>query len=106
MMDEAINKGDGTGGVWEHLVPFGEGPVGGDDGARLLVTTRDELEEEVGMAVGVGEVADLVARISRGFLTSPTSPPRSLRHCERSTSSFAGPDTRINPDHLCSWNRD
>src|SRR5262245_50610472 len=60
MVDEAIDEGDNTGGVGEHLVPFGKGTVGGDEGARLLIAARDELEEEVGMAVGIGEVADLI----------------------------------------------
>src|SRR4029434_1037817 len=60
MMHETIDEGDHAGGVGEDLVPFGKGAVGGDDGARLLVAARDELEEEVGMAVGVGEIADLI----------------------------------------------
>src|SRR5215471_17385547 len=34
--------------------------VGGDEGARVLVAARDELEKQVGVAVGVGEVADLI----------------------------------------------
>jgi hypothetical protein len=60
MMDEAVDKGDDAGCVGEHLVPFSEGTVGGDEGARLLVAARDELEKQVGVAVGVGEVADLI----------------------------------------------
>src|SRR5215471_14335592 len=60
MMNEAIDEGDDAGSVGEHLVPFDERTVGGDDRARLLVAARDELEEEVGVAVGVGEVADLI----------------------------------------------
>src|SRR5215470_17611671 len=60
MMDEAIDEGDDAGSVGEHLVPFDERTVGSDERARLLVAARDELEEEVGVAVGVGEVADLI----------------------------------------------
>jgi len=36
------------------------GPVGGHHGAFVLVTSADEFEQEIGMAVGVGQVADLV----------------------------------------------
>src|SRR5262249_2833064 len=60
MMNEAIDEGDDAGSVGEHLVPFDERTVGGDERARLLVAARDELEEEVGVAVGVGEIADLL----------------------------------------------
>jgi len=35
--------------------------VGGeDDGAVVVVSTGDDLEEEVGVAIGIGEVSDLV----------------------------------------------
>src|SRR6516225_2871227 len=60
VMDEAIDKRDDAGGVGKDLSPFGKGPVGGDDGAGLLIAATDELEQEVGMTVGIGEVADLV----------------------------------------------
>src|SRR5262249_31223790 len=60
MMNEAIDEGDDAGSVGEHLVPFAERTVGGDDRARLLVAARDEFKKEVGVTVGVGEVADLI----------------------------------------------
>src|SRR5262249_57309417 len=60
MMNEAIDEGDDAGSVGEHLVPFDERTVGGDERARLFVAAGDELEEEVGVAVGVGKVADLI----------------------------------------------
>jgi hypothetical protein len=41
-------------------VPPGEGLVGGVDGGGALVAAVDDLEEEVGVAGVVGEVADLV----------------------------------------------
>ena len=60
VVDQAIDEGYDAGGVGEHLVPFGEGPVGGDDGALLLVAPIGQLEQQVGMAIGVGQVPDLI----------------------------------------------
>jgi hypothetical protein len=60
IVDEAVDQGDDAGGVGEDLVPFCERPVGGHDRALVLVAAADELEQQVGMAVGVGQVADLV----------------------------------------------
>jgi hypothetical protein len=57
---EAVDERDDTGGGGEDLAPFGEGAVGGDDGGVALVAPADEFEEQVGVAVGVGQVADLV----------------------------------------------
>src|SRR4051812_26011006 len=60
VVDEAIDQGDDAGGVGENLAPFGERAVGGDQRAPDLVAARDQLEHQVGVAVGVGEIADLV----------------------------------------------
>ncbi len=60
VVDEAVDQGDDAGGVGEDLVPFGEGAVGGDQGAFGLVAAADQFEQQVGVAVGVGEIADLV----------------------------------------------
>ncbi len=60
VVDEAIDERDDTGGVGKDLAPFGEGAVGGDEGGFVLVAPGDDLEEQIGMAVRVGEVTDLV----------------------------------------------
>jgi len=60
VVDEAVDQGDDTGGVGEDLAPFGKRAVGGDEGGLGLVAARDDLEEQVGVAVGVAEIADLV----------------------------------------------
>ena len=60
VVDQAIDQGDDAGGVWKDLAPFGEGPVGGDDRAVVLVPAADKLEQQVGMAIGIGEISDLV----------------------------------------------
>ena len=57
IVGEAIDQGDDASGVGEDLVPFGERTVRGYDGALLLVAAVGELEEQIGMAVGVREVA-------------------------------------------------
>ena len=60
VVHEAVDERDDTSGVGEDLASLGEGSVGGDQGGFLLVAARDDLEEQVGMVVGIGEVADLV----------------------------------------------
>ena len=47
MVDEPVDDRVADDRVLEHLVPFGEGPVGGDDHRPLLVPRRDDLEEHV-----------------------------------------------------------
>src|ERR1700679_3804309 len=60
-VQEPVDESDDAGGVGEDLGPLGEGLVGAqDDRARSLVATGDDLEEEVGVAAVVGEVADLI----------------------------------------------
>ena len=60
MVDEAVDQGDDTGGIGEDLAPFGEGAVGRDEGGLGLVAARDDLKEQIGVTVGVGQIADLV----------------------------------------------
>ena len=60
VVDQAVDQGDNACGIWKDLAPFGEGPVGGDDRAVVLVTATDEFEQQIGMAIGIGELADLV----------------------------------------------
>lgn len=61
VVDQPVDEGHDTGGVREHLIPFAKGFVGGqDDRALLLVTTGDDLKEQIGVTCVVGEVADLI----------------------------------------------
>jgi hypothetical protein len=53
VMDEAIDQRHDAGGVWENLTPFGKGPVGSHHGTLFLIASTDELEEKIGMAVGI-----------------------------------------------------
>ena len=54
VVDEAVDQGDDAGGVGEGLAPLGERPVGGDDGGSFPAPARDDVEQQVGMAVAVG----------------------------------------------------
>jgi hypothetical protein len=49
---QAVDQRDDAGGVLRA--------VGGDQRAAKLVATGDQLEHQIGMAIGVGEIADLV----------------------------------------------
>ena len=60
-VDQAVDKGDDARGVRENIGPLGEGLVGGEhDGLERLVAPGDDLEEQIGVAAVVGQVADLV----------------------------------------------
>ena len=61
-MDEAVDEGDHTGGGGEHVGPFGEGFVGGDENRLCEVAACDDLEEEVGVSVVVVEIPHLINR--------------------------------------------
>jgi hypothetical protein len=57
---EAIDDGLREPRIGEDLGPFAEGQVGGDDQAAAFVALGEDLEDELGGAVGQREVAELV----------------------------------------------
>ena len=57
---EPVNDGFGHPGVGEHLGPLAEREVGGHDQRSAFVAFGEDLEDELGGAVGQGEVAELV----------------------------------------------
>src|SRR5665213_3232482 len=59
-VDEAIDGGEGHGGVWEALAPFAERLVGGDQGGAALVAAADQLEENGGLGLLRGDVGQVV----------------------------------------------
>ena len=61
MVGQAVDEGDGAGGVGEDGVPAFEGQIGGDEQGAVLVAAADELEEEVGGPCVVGEISHFVA---------------------------------------------
>src|SRR3954454_6850003 len=60
IVDETVDQRHHAGGVGEHLTPFGKGAVGGDQRAFVLIPPRDQLEHQVGVTIGVGEIADFI----------------------------------------------
>ena len=44
-MDEAVDKGDDSGSVGEHVGQFGEGFVGGDGDGAVEVSVGDDFDE-------------------------------------------------------------
>ena len=60
VVDEAVDQGDDAGGVGKDFTPLGERSIGCYEGALTLVAAVDELEQEVSVTVGIGEVSDLV----------------------------------------------
>ena len=60
VMNETVDHGDGAAGVGKHFRPFREAFVGREQCALLLVAAVDQLEQQIGMTIGIGEVADLV----------------------------------------------
>src|SRR3954451_6167586 len=60
LVGDAVDDGLGETGVGEDLGPFAEGQVGGDDQAAAFVAFGDDLEDELGSALGQGQVAQLI----------------------------------------------
>ncbi len=59
-MDKPIHEGDDTGRIREDLAPFRKGSIGRNDGGFLFVSAADDLEQEIGVAVTVRQISDLV----------------------------------------------
>lgn len=60
VVDEAIDGGEGHGGVWEDPVPLAEGLVGSDQEGSSLVPGADQLEEHAGLGLVLGDVGEVV----------------------------------------------
>ena len=53
VVHEPVNDGHDAGRVGEHLAPFSEWSVGGDDSGLELVTTVDDVEQQICVPIGV-----------------------------------------------------
>ena len=60
VVHQSVDNGDNAGRIREHLAPFGERPVGGHEGRFELVTAVDDVEQQIGVAIAVGEVTDFI----------------------------------------------
>jgi hypothetical protein len=59
-MYQPIHQGDNAGGVGKDFTPLLEGAVGGDQGRPLLIAPGNDLEQQVGVTVGVRKIADFI----------------------------------------------
>lgn len=66
-VEEAVENGGSQHLVGEDVAPFAEGLIGSKNDAALLITTRDQLKEELGGHAVEGEVADFVQDEEFGF---------------------------------------
>jgi hypothetical protein len=55
-----IDHGEHASSAGEDLAPFGEGAIGRNDRTFPLVAAADQLDRQVGVAIGVGQIADFV----------------------------------------------
>ena len=60
VMQQAVEQCGGHDRVAEHLGPFGESSIGGQDHGAFLVACADQLEEQAGTFFGQRQVADLI----------------------------------------------
>ncbi len=60
VMEKAVEQRGGDNGVAEDLTPFSEAAVGGEDHGSFLVTSIDQLEEEIAAALDDRQITDLV----------------------------------------------
>src|SRR5690242_18523943 len=57
---ESIDERDNAGGIGEHLIPFAEGFVCREHRGSLLISSRNHLKEQIGVARVIRQIADLV----------------------------------------------
>jgi hypothetical protein len=60
VVDDAVDHGCGDDVVAEHVAPAGERQVAAQDHRGVLVSGRDQLDEQVGCVLPGRDVADLV----------------------------------------------
>ena len=60
VMQNAIQDGGGNGDIGKDLVPLGEGLVGDEYGRRFLISSGNQLEEQVCALNIHGKIANLV----------------------------------------------
>ena len=60
VVDDAIDRRDGHGGIREDLVPLAERLIAGDDEAAAFVTLGDELEENGRFGLVFANIAEII----------------------------------------------
>jgi hypothetical protein len=73
MVKQPVQQGRGDNGIAKHLAPFAKAAVGGQDHRALLVAGIDQLEEQIAVAGGDRQVADLIDDQQRGATEKPNA---------------------------------
>src|SRR5215211_5240471 len=60
VMNKAIDDGEGHRLVWEDLAPLSERLVGGDQQGPPLVSGADQLEQDAGFGLILGDIGEVV----------------------------------------------
>ncbi len=84
-MDEPVDGGERHGLIGKNLSPFGEGLICRDEQRTALVARGDELEEDAGLGLILGDIGKIVEDqqvASRG---------------ELSPSALSDPSVRLSP---------
>jgi hypothetical protein len=90
-MDEAVDEGDDTRGIWEDLAPVSERLVGGhDDRFSNVMAARHDFEEQVGVPVSIGEIADLINLCGDAQDLSAAQPPQTALDSAGAVSGSQG----------------
>ena len=61
VVQQPVEQGGGDNGIAEHLAPFSEAAVRGQDHGAAFVASVDQLKEQVAPAGHDREIADLIA---------------------------------------------
>jgi len=64
-MHQAVDDGHDAGRVREHLAPFGKRAIGGHDSGLELITAVDDVEQQIGVAVGLRIIVGVVLVVAR-----------------------------------------
>ena len=59
-MHEAVDRGDGHGGIREDRIPCAEGLVCGDQQGTALVAGGDQFEDDAGLGLALLDVGEIV----------------------------------------------
>ena len=59
-MNETVDGREGHGLIWEGLAPFTERLIGGDEHRSSLVASADQLEQNAGLGLILGDIGEIV----------------------------------------------
>ena len=72
VVDEAVDHGQGHGGIREDLAPLTERLVCGDEDGAAFVAGTDELEQDAGLGLILADVGEAVRRSGSSCRSAPS----------------------------------